>query len=761
MPIQTATPTQSPRVLKPQSTQYRPVRKDLLPTALKKQGVDNLNSDHATDQINIDSLCAQISHYLTDHKVKRVRVAYRYAEKLHSGQKRQSGDPYISHPLAVASILADMEVDASSLIAAILHDAIEDTKANKQNIQQHFGKTVARLVDGVSNLDRIDHLPRKEAQRLNFHKMFIASADDIRVVIIKLADRLHNMRTINALTREAQKRIARETLDWYVPITWLLSLTEIRNELEDLCFGAIHPLRKRWLTSLKNKNIKHRQQVIQKIHQQLKDILENTDIKAQVTSREKSVYSIYTKMRYNKLSFSQVMDIFGCRIIVEDVESCYRTLGIVHNLYRPLSNCFDDFIASPKKNGYQSLHTVLLGLHGIRIEIQIRTQAMEEMANQGIASHFSYKTRRTKHNLQHQKVHQWMRGVLETQHSNNASEFMEQLRDDIVAHHIYVFTPKGDLIEIAEDATPIDFAYAIHTDIGNHCTSCFIDRKIAPLTSQLKNGQTVKIITLPKAQPDPSWVHIVKTLKARIQIRRYLREQKYEDAIILGKILLQRSATALDYSIKNISDNDKDKFTNSNKYEKYTDLLADIAFGKRNAALVAQQLAPKKSKLNLDFLTQKRIDISSQHQSVYIKNTESMMISFGRCCGPIPYDAITGRISGDRGLVVHKHNCYYIRKVDRHDEIIALEWAKEVKGSFHSMLNIEVKHARSILADIINQVNHMDSTIANFNYSDRRDGDKSIVTLSLEVRNRIHLARIIKHLRNMPYVNKVSRTANT
>lgn len=708
---------------------------------------------------DIDRLCEQVASYLPDQKVKRVRLAYRYAAKLHNGQMRHSGDPYITHPLAVAQILADMRVDSASVIAAMLHDAIEDTDADKDSIAKHFGKTVANLVDGVSNLEHLGNVSRKEMQSHNLHKIAMASAEDVRVILVKLADRLHNMRTIGSLPLASQRRIGHETLEFYAPIAHRLGLHDMCTELEELSFAAVYPLRYRCIASVVKSKLQNHRQAIQNIGNELKKSLSDSKIKATVTWRKKSLYGIYRKMRDTKRMFADIMDIFGYRIVVKDVPACYLALGVVHNLYRPLDGEFEDFIATPKKNGYQSLHTILYGLHGIRIEIQIRTHAMDEMASKGLASHDFYKTRERGHEIQHKRVRQWVSGLRDMQQGKNPGEFMEALRSDLFARHIYVYTPEGDVMELPKGSTPVDFAYAVHTDVGNHCVGAVINKERVILSSLLENGETVRIITADDARPNPSWVHFVATAKARTQIRRYLREQKREDAIKLGRQLLQRSIAILGYEANKIKLEENKDLLNNSGAGNFEDLLANIGFGQQNATLIAQKLLGKNNQSSIWSGIQKRIGIRSRYQPVRIKDTENMVVDFGHCCSPIPGDNIAGSISAGRGLVVHNRDCVYIAKAKYNDEIINLEWSDQVQDEFTTRLDIQVESARNILAEIANLVNRLDASVENLSFGEKGARDNKVV-LSLGVRDRIHLAQIIKALRKLKYVIKVNRSIN-
>ena len=708
---------------------------------------------------NIQELCSQTAQYLPENQIKRIRTAYRYAEKLHSGQKRRSGHPYITHPLAVAKILADMRLDSPSLIAAMLHDVIEDTQADRDLIQKHFGVTVANLVDGVSHLEITRRISRREQQSHNLYKVAMASAKDVRVILVKLADRLHNMRTISSMPYKSQQRIGRETLDFYAPIAHRLGLNDICAELENLSFAVIHPLRHRCISSAVRSSLQNRKDAIEKIAQEIKDSMAHAKIKAKVLYRAKSVYSIYKKMQDTKRQFSQIMDVFGYRIIVKDTNTCYRALGVAHNLYRPMDGQFEDFIAIPKKNGYQSLHTVMFGTHGIRIEIQIRTHAMEEMANQGLASHHFYKTREQGHELQHERVRKWMSSLLERGKDLSATEFMEDLRADLFANNIYVYTPDGDVIELPKGSTPVDFAYTIHTEIGNRCIACYVDGQRTMLNHILQNNETVEIRTRKNAHPSPSWIHFVTTTKARSQIRHYLREQKREDAIMLGRELLGNAISKLGYDPQRIEIEKSKRFKATEKTGGFDEILANIGCGERNATLVAHKLLGEDEKPSLWSGIQKRIGISSRYRPVTIKDTENMVVNFGSCCSPIPGDQIAGRLSAQRGLVVHNRTCSYISKSKYDDEIIVLEWSEEVQGEFTARLNIQVQHARSILAEIANLANHLDASIENLSFKERHAGE-SIVMLALGVYNRIHLAKIIKALRKLKYVIKVNRIVN-
>src|SRR5690554_3598366 len=592
-------------------------------------------------ELTIDSLASDLSGYLESDQVNLVRRAYFYAEQAHDGQFRRSGEPYVTHPLAVAGILSEMHMDPQSLVAAMLHDVIEDTGISKSAVKSQFGDTIAEMVDGVSKLNKISFSSHAEAQAENFQKMALAMARDIRVILVKLADRLHNMRTLDVLSPEKRRRVARETLDIYAPIANRLGMNSVRIEFEELGFDALYPMRKRRINAAVKSVRGNRKEIVKQIQSSLEACLEREGMPARVFGREKHLYSIYEKMRAKRKSFSEIMDVYAFRIVVDKVDTCYRVLGAVHNLYKPVPGRFKDYIAIPKANGYQSLHTTLFGMHGVPIEIQIRTEEMEAMANNGIAAHWLYKSSDDRPSQSHFRVRQWVQDLLEMQkQAGNSLEFIEHVKTDLFPDEIYVFTPRGEILELPAGSTPVDFAYAVHTDVGNSCVACRINRRLAPLSEPLQSGQTVEIIAS-GTHPNPAWLSFVVTGKARSNIRHFLKNQRRSEAISLGRRLLNKTLSSFGYHLANIPKEKIGGLLEETNFEVLDDLLEDIGLGNRMAFIVARRLIPN----------EEGSAISEAHDdtSLAIRGSEGMLLSFAKCCYPIPGDPIVGYVSAGRG----------------------------------------------------------------------------------------------------------------
>src|SRR5258706_15728610 len=581
--------------------------------------------------------------------IARIEEAYQFSDAAHQGQFRLSGHPYISHPIAVAEIVADWQLDAQAVMAALLHDVMEDTEISKEQITERFGKPVAELVDGLSKLDRIEFQSQAEAQAENFRKMLLAMARDVRVILIKLADRLHSMRTLEAVKPEKRRRVARETLEIYAPIANRLGLDSLFRELQELAFSNLYPGRYKVLAKAVKAARGNRREVVNKVLKTLKERLQSSRIEAQVTGREKQIYSIYNKMQEKHLSFSQVLDIYGFRVIVEDVSACYLALGALHSLYKPVPGKFKDYIAIPKVNGYQALHTTLIGPFGTPVEIQIRTQAMNRIAEAGVASHWLYKSDAEINEVQ-QRTHKWLQSLLDIQHaSGDPAEFLEHIKVDLFPDEVYVFTPKGKIMAMPRGATAVDFAYAVHTDIGNRCAAARINYELAPLRTELKNGDRVEIITAAHAHPNPAWLSYVKTGKARSQIRHFLKTMQYEEAASLGERMLNQAVRALGVKPSEANSDRWERLVRDLGAKSRQEVVADIGLGKRLAAIVARKL----------------LSLSEPHQSegkappgsIVIHGSEGLAVPFAKCCNPIPGDPITRFIKKGQGLVVHTHDC--------------------------------------------------------------------------------------------------------
>ena len=702
----------------------------------------------------IDALNSTLRSYLDPEQTNSVRRAYYFAEQAHFGQLRRSGEPYVTHPLAVAGILADMHMDHQSLMAAMLHDVIEDTGIEKSAIGNQFGPTVAELVDGVSKLTQMEFESLEEKQAENFQKMALAMAQDIRVILVKLADRLHNMRTLGVLTTAKARRIARETLEIYSPIAMRLGMNTVRMEFEDLGFSALYPMRASRIDAALRNARGHRKELVEKIRHQVETTLEQEGHEVAVVGREKHLYSIYKKMKSKRKSFSEIMDIYAFRIIVDSVDTCYRVLGCIHSLYKPVPGEFKDYIAIPKANGYQSLHTVLMGMHGVPIEIQIRTQDMEDMANNGIAAHWLYKSDGQSANGSHARARQWVQGLLEMQQrAGNSLEFIESVKIDLFPDEIYIFTPKGRILELPRGATAVDFAYAVHTDVGNSCVACRINRRLAPLSEPLQSGQTVEILTAPGARPNPSWFNYAVTAKARTNIRHFLKHQTRDDSVALGRRLLDKALNGFDSSLEQLPEDKLQEFLQRHHYELLDDLLDQIARGNRLPAITAQQLVGELAENQLE-------QPEDAAQPVAIRGTEGFMLSYAKCCHPIPGDPIEGYLSSEKGVVVHRERCNNLGDMRENSErLVALRWDDEVEGEYPVELRIEVENRRGMIAVIATRINSMGVNIEKIT-TDDKDYQFTYVDLEVQVHNRVHLARIMKRLRTINYVRKVIRVKN-
>ena len=701
----------------------------------------------------IDVLDSALRSYLNPEQTNHVKRAYYFAEQAHFGQRRRSGEDYVTHPLAVAGILADMHMDHQSLMAAMLHDVIEDTGIPKSAIGKQFGPTVAELVDGVSKLTQMEFETLEEKQAENFQKMALAMARDIRVILVKLADRLHNMRTLGVLQTTKARRIARETLDIYAPIAMRLGMNTVRMEFEDLGFNALYPMRARRIDAALRSARGHRTELVDKIRHQIETTLEQEGHEVDVVGREKHLYSIYKKMKSKRKSFSEIMDIYAFRIIVDSVDTCYRVLGCIHSLYKPVPGEFKDYIAIPKANGYQSLHTVLMGMHGVPIEIQIRTREMEAMANNGIAAHWLYKTDGLTTNGSHTRAREWVQGLLEMQQrAGNSLEFIESVKIDLFPDEIYVFTPKGRILELPRGATAVDFAYAVHTDVGNSCVACRINRRLAPLSEPLQSGETVEILTAPGASPNPSWFNYAVSAKARTNIRHFLKNQTREDSVTLGRRLLDRALAAFDKSLDQLAADQLEGYLQSHHYDHLDDLLEQIARGNRLPAITAQQILE-------DLGAAPNLEKGDTHP-VAIRGTEGFMVNYARCCHPIPGDPIEGYLSSEKGVVVHRERCKNLADMrDKTERLVALRWDEVVEGEYSVELRIEVENRRGMIAVIATRINSMGVNIEKIS-TDDKDYQFTYVDLEMLVQNRVHLAHIMKRLRAIGSVRKVTRIKN-
>ncbi|MFP5374437.1 MAG: RelA/SpoT family protein [Gammaproteobacteria bacterium] len=693
--------------------------------------------------------------YLPEEQQRLLRRAWAVGAAAHAGQSRKSGEPYITHPVAVAGVLAEMRLDVETLIAAILHDTIEDTPLTHEAIAAEFGETVADLVDGVTKLDRLHFRDRQEAAAESFRKMLLAMSRDLRVILIKLADRLHNMRTIGAQNPEARERIARETLEIYAPIAQRLGMNMIKAELQDLGFRALHP----WRHAVLEKRIRAqpvvRREALARIEAGLAQRLAKEGLRHRVVGRVKSPWSIYSKMRAEGKSFDQVMDVFGFRVVVDTVADCYHALGIVHSVFKPLDGRFRDFIAIPKANGYQSLHTVLFGPYGAPIEVQLRTEEMDLIAERGVAAHWSYKHGGESPNSAQARAHAWIANLVESQRATGSSlEFLENVKVDLFPDEVYLFTPRGEILALPRNATAIDFAYAVHTDIGNHAVAARVDRRLVPLRTKLASGQRVEIITAKSASPKPQWLEFVVTGKARTAIRHQLKNLEHEDAVQLGHRMLDRALETLDTSLDRLPAERLEGYLAEHRYPRLEALLADIALGNRMPAQVAQVLA------RLEPDTPDLVDAIQALPAgdrILITGSERGVISFANCCMPIPGDEIMGYHTAGRGIVVHRLDCPNVADYRKSPERwLAIGWDREVSGDFHAALRIEVENRPGVLAQVAASVAQAESNIDGVEYLER-DANIAVMRFGIEVSDRKHLADVIRRVRRLGVVHGVQR----
>ncbi|EGA64354.1 bifunctional GTP diphosphokinase/guanosine-3',5'-bis pyrophosphate 3'-pyrophosphohydrolase [Vibrio brasiliensis] len=702
-----------------------------------------------------DSLKDVAQEYLTEPQIEALRQSYVVAKDAHEGQTRSSGEPYIIHPVAVARILAEMRLDIETLQAALLHDVIEDTEVTKEELEAQFGTTVAELVDGVSKLDKLKFRDRKEAQAENFRKMVLAMVQDIRVILIKLADRTHNMRTLGALRPDKKRRIARETLEIYSPLAHRLGIHNIKTELEELGFEALYPNRYRVLKEVVKSARGNRKEMIQRIHDEIEGRLDEVGLNARVFGREKNLFSIYNKMKTKEQRFHTIMDIYAFRVVVEDADTCYRVLGQVHSLYKPRPGRMKDYIAVPKANGYQSIHTSMVGPHGVPVEVQIRTEDMDQMADKGVAAHWSYKGNGERTGTTAQvKAQRWMQSLLELQQSaGNSFEFIENVKSDLFPDEIYVFTPKGRIVELPVGATAVDFAYAVHTDVGNTCVGARVDRNPYPLSKSLKNGQTIEIISAPGARPNAAWLNYVVTSRARTKIRQVLKTMRREESITLGRRLLNHALG--ERSLSDISEENIAHVLGDLKVESIDDLLADIGLGELMSIVIARRLLG-----DADELTEIDSNTDGNKKKLPIRGAEGILLTFANCCHPIPDDHIIAHVSPGRGLVVHREMCPNVRGYQKEpDKYMAVEWSEDYDKEFITEVTVDVQNRQGALAELTNVISKTGSNIHGLS-TEERDGRLYTVTVLLTTKDRVHLAGIMRKIKAMPQTLKVRRRKN-
>jgi GTP diphosphokinase / guanosine-3',5'-bis(diphosphate) 3'-diphosphatase len=698
----------------------------------------------------LKELLSSVETYLPPEQVDRIREAAEFGASAHKGQKRLSGEPYIAHPVAAAAILADLRLDADTIVAAILHDVIEDTPTPKDQLAARFGADVAELVDAVTKLDQIKFKSREEAQAESFRKMLLAMVRDLRVILVKLADRTHNMRTIEAMTPPRRRAIARETLEIYAPIAERLGLYRIKLELEDLGFWALYPQRYRVLERALKRARGNQREFLKKIEQQLTAALLKSEIAAKVEMREKHLYSIYKKMRRKRATLNEIVDVYGLRIVVNSIDTCYRSLGVVHSVFKPMPGRFKDYIAIPRVNGYQSLHTTLFGPNGVPIEVQIRTEDMHRVAESGIASHWKYKSGEIEDSIQQARAREWLSNLVELQEGGTTSEeFLESVKVDLFPDKVYVFTPRGEILRLPSGATVVDFAYAVHTDIGNRCVAAKVDRRLTPLRTVLRNGQTVEIITAKGAMPNPSWVNFVVTAKARGAIRHYLKSLRRTEAIALGQRLVNQALGEFNLSLDDVTPESLASAIGELGMKDVDELYEKIGLGERLAPLVARRLLPA---------APTEEGAIAQPAPLAIAGTEGLLVSYARCCFPIPHDPIFAFLSSGRGIVIHRENCVNVEDYRKHPEKwLPVTWQTSPDRLFGSEVRVEVANRTGVLAAVAAAISSTDTNIDRVSVEER-DSDTSELVFELKVHDRKHLARIMRMIRRMPDVQRVTRS---
>jgi len=714
---------------------------DRLPNAQQRAELD----------VGLARLKTTLATYLKPAEIERVGAAFAFSDAAHVGQFRVSGAPYISHPLAVAETMAAWHLDAQAVIAALLHDVMEDTEITKQEIADRFGNAAAELVDGVSKLDRIEDQSYEEAQAENFRKMLLAMARDVRVILIKLGDRLHNMQTLGAIRPDKRRRIARETLEIYAPIANRLGLNTLYRELQELSFQHLYPLRYRVLAKAVKAARGNRREVVDKVLHAVKKRLPEAGIEAEVMGREKHLYGIYRKMREKHLTFSQVLDIYGFRIIVKDVPTCYLALGVLHGLYNPVPGKFKDYIAIPKANGYQSLHTTLIGPFGTPVEAQIRTAAMHHVAESGVASHWLYKDDKALSELQ-RKTSLWLQSLLELQSSSgDSTEFLEHVKIDLFSGEVYVFTPAGKILVLPRGSTPVDFAYAVHTDIGDRCVACRINLELMPLRTELRNGDRVEIITAPHASPNPAWLGYVRSSRARSKIRHFLKTRQNEASAQMGERLLAQALRPLGLPLGDVTATTWDHLIREIGVKGKTELLADIGLGRRLPAIVARALVDHQGGGGQEVSDQR------PRSAIVIRGTEGMAVQLATCCHPIPGDPVIGLMRKGQGLAVHTHDCPSIAKL-RGDKVewLDVDWEAGIDRLFQVAIRVTVQNRRGVLAKLALAISDGNSNIVDVKV-DEDKGDNTAVYFMLEVSNRVHLAKVMRSLRLIPEVIRIQR----
>jgi guanosine-3',5'-bis(diphosphate) 3'-pyrophosphohydrolase len=703
----------------------------------------------------LDDLLTAVGGYLPADHVQRIQSAALFAADAHRGQKRKTGEPYIAHPLAAAAVLADLRVDADTIVAAILHDVIEDTPIAKEELAVSFGANVADIVDGVTKLDQIQFKSREEAQAESFRKMLLAMVRDLRVILVKLADRLHNMRTISGMSMLRRRAIARETLDIYAPLAERLGLYNLKLELEDLGFRALYPRRYQVIEHALRRTRGNQKEFLAKIAENIDLSLTKSSLSAEVEAREKHLYSIYRKMLRKRIPLSEIVDVYGLRVIVDSADDCYRAIGVVHSVYRPMPGRFKDYIAIPRVNGYQSLHTTLFGPNGLPIEVQIRTRDMHRVAESGIAAHWKYKAGESDATEQTQ-AREWLANLIAMQESGSSEEFLESVRLDLFPDKVYLFTPKGQILRLPRGATVVDFAYAVHTDVGNRCVAAKVDRRLAPLRTELRNGQTVEIVTAPGAMPNPAWVNFVVTAKARSAIRQFLKGLRRAEAIELGQRLINQSLAEFKISLTEVSEATLLATAGEQGMVDIDELFEKVGLGERLAPLIALRIGSSAGAVGDQ--GQNSHEMAVAPTPLAIAGTEGLLVGYARCCYPLPGDPIIAYLSSGRGIVVHREACANVEDYRKHpDKWLSVAWSESTDKRFSSELQVVVANRMGVLAAIAAAIARTETNIDHVDMQER-DTETSMLVFELKVRDRRHLAQIIRVIRRMPEVIRVSRT---
>ena len=708
-----------------------------------------LRTQRVAREYGIEPLTKVLQTYLPEDQIGDVRRAYEFGASRHEGQSRTSGEPYIFHPLAVARILAEMRLDATTLIAAILHDVIEDTGISKEDLAKQFGQDVADLVDGVSKFHRIEGMSRAEMQAESFRKLLLAMTHDLRVILVKLADRLHNLRTLGAVEPAKRRRTARETLDIYAPIAHRLGIHSMRTELEDLAFAHLYPRRYMVFADAVKDRLGDSKSLIREIEEKLSEALKEEGIGATVIGRQKNLYSVYQKMQRKRLRLPDVMDLLGFRVIVTKVDDCYRALGVIHHVYKPISELFNDFIANPKINGYQSLHTTCVAPQGKKIEVQIRTRDMHHIAEGGIAAHWQYKLGDKNAQATPQlRAREWLGQLFETQ-DGTALDFIESAKMDLFPDEVYVFTPKGQIRRLPRGATPVDFAYSVHTELGGHCVAARIDGHLQALNTPLQNGQTIEIITANHARPNAAWLNFVKTAKARTCIRGVLKNQREDEAIRLGRRLLEKSMRELGVPRSRLKEDSVESLLKVYNVQDMEDLYASIGLGSRLAPLVARHFLPE----------QPQQVGHSESLPLAVEGTEGLVIDYAKCCRPVPGDDIRGLVSVGRGIVIHRLDCTHAQHTRKGavQDWVELVWSEKVSGDYFAELRVQGENRRGVLARIAGEIAASESSIENVQMAERVDQQASDMRFLITVKNRVHLARVMRRIRRLEFIEKVVR----